>query len=83
MLAAMPACGQDAAKSGESQPQLRITKEGDAYLRKMVQGAHTSLATEDRIGTLKRWGLKLAVRGGKRAKKAAVVAVARKLGILP
>jgi len=27
--------------SGESQPQLRITKEGDAYLRKMlVQGAH-------------------------------------------
>jgi hypothetical protein len=31
---------------------------------------------------LKRWGLKLAGRGGKRAKKAAVIAVARKLGIL-
>jgi transposase len=29
------------SESGESQPQLRITKEGDAYLRKMlVQGAH-------------------------------------------
>ncbi len=30
--------------SGESQPQLRITKEGDIYLRKMlVQGAHCIL----------------------------------------
>jgi transposase len=29
------------SESGESQPQLRITKEGDMYLRKMlVQGAH-------------------------------------------
>jgi transposase len=29
--------------SGQSQPQLRITKEGDAYLRKLlVQGAHAS-----------------------------------------
>jgi hypothetical protein len=31
---------------------------------------------------LKRWGLRLAERGGKRAKKKAVIAVARKLGIL-
>ena len=31
---------------------------------------------------MRRWGLKLAARGGKRAKKAAVIAVARKLGIL-
>ena len=29
------------SSSGESEPQLRITKEGDLYLRKMlVQGAH-------------------------------------------
>jgi transposase len=29
------------SSSGENQPQLRITKEGDVYLRKMlVQGAH-------------------------------------------
>ena len=31
---------------------------------------------------LRRWGLKLAERGGKNAKKRAVVAVARKLAIL-
>jgi len=31
---------------------------------------------------LKRWGLKLAERGGKAAKKRAVVAVARKLSVL-
>ena len=71
------------SESGESQPQLRITKEGDAYLRKMlVQGAHYILGHRGPDTDLKRWGLKLAARGGKRAKKAAVIAVARKLGIL-
>jgi transposase len=69
--------------SGESQPQLRITKEGDAYLRKMlVQGAHYILGYRGPDTDLRRWGLKLAAGGGKRAKKAAIVAVARKLGIL-
>jgi transposase len=69
--------------SGESQPQLRITKEGDAYLRKMlVQGAHYILGYRGPDTDLRRWGLKLAARGGNRAKKAAVVAVARKLGVL-
>jgi len=69
--------------SGESQPQLRITKEGDAYLRKMlVQGAHYILGYRGPDSDLRRWGLKLAARGGKRAKKVAIVAVARKLGIL-
>lgn len=69
--------------SGESQPQLRITKEGDIYLRKMlVQGAHGILGRRGPDTDLKRWGLKLAARGGKNAKKRAIVAVARKLGIL-
>jgi transposase len=31
---------------------------------------------------LRRWGLKMAERGGKNAKKRAIVAVARKLAIL-
>jgi transposase len=68
------------SESGESQPQLRITKEGDAYLRKMlVQGAHYILGHRGPDTDLKRrWGLKLAARGGTRAKKAAVIAVARK-----
>jgi transposase len=69
--------------SGEKQPQLRITKEGDLYLRKLlVQGAHYILGYRGPDTSLKRWGLQLAQRGGKNARKRAVVAVARKLAIL-
>jgi transposase len=69
--------------SGESQPQLGISKEGDVYLRKMlVQGAHHILGRRGPDTDLQRWGRKLAARGGKNAKKRAIVAVARKLGIL-
>lgn len=69
--------------SGESQPQLGISKEGDVYLRKMlVQGAHHILGQRGPDTDLQRWGRKLAERGGKNAKKRAIVAVARKLGIL-
>ena len=69
--------------SGESEPQLRITKEGDPYLRKLlVQGAHCIIRRRGSDTDLKRWGLKLSARGGKNAKKRAVVAVARKLAIL-
>ena len=71
------------SQSGDSDPQLRITKEGDSYLRKMlVQGAHRILSARSPDTDLKRWGAKLAERGGRNAKKRAVVAVARKLGIL-
>jgi transposase len=69
--------------SGESRPQLKITKEGDGYLRKLlVQGAHYILGWRGPDTDLRRWGLKLAERGGKNAKKRAVVAVARKLAVL-
>jgi len=69
--------------SGQSQPQLRITKEGDRYLRTLlVQGAHLILNRRGPDTDLKRWGQKLAQRGGKNAKKRAVVAVARKLAVL-
>jgi transposase len=71
------------SESGQSQPQLRITKEGDVYLRKMlVQGAHYILGYRGPDTDLRRWGLGLASHGGKNAKKRAIVAVARKLGIL-
>jgi transposase len=67
--------------SGESQPQMRISKEGDRYLRTMlVQGAHYILGPFGADSDLRRWGLKLAARGGKSAKKRAVVA--RKLAVL-
>jgi len=70
-------------ESGASQPQLRITKEGDRYLRTLlVQGAHHILGWRGPDTDLRRWGLKLASRGGKNAKKRAVVAVARKLAVL-
>ena len=71
------------SESGQSQPQLRITKEGDRYLRQLlVQGAHCILSRRGPDTDLKRWGLKLAERGGKNAKKRAIVAVARKLAVL-
>jgi len=69
--------------SGKSEPQKRISKEGDRYLRTMmVQGAHYILGPFGEDSDLRRWGRKLAERGGKNAKKRAVVAVARKLAIL-
>jgi transposase len=71
------------SESGQRQPQLRITKEGDVYLRKLlVQGAHYILGYRGPDTDLRRWGLRLAERGGKNAKKRAIVAVARKLSIL-
>jgi transposase len=71
------------SESGERQPELRITKEGDRYLRTLlVQGAHCILSRRGPDTDLKRWGLKLAARGGKNAKKRAIIAVARKLAVL-
>jgi hypothetical protein len=48
----------------------------------LVQGAHYIISRRGPDTDLKRWGLHLAEHGGKRGKKKAVVAVARKLGIL-
>src|SRR5262250_1217299 len=70
--------------SGDSEPQLHISKQGDEYLRTLlVQGAHYILGPFGEDSDLRRWGQKLAERGGKNAKKRAVVAVARKLTIFP
>jgi transposase len=69
--------------SGQSEPQLHISKEGDRYLRTlMVQGAQCILGPFGQDSDQRRWGLKLAERGGKNAKERAVVAVARKLAML-
>jgi transposase len=70
-------------QSGSRDPQLRITKTGDSYLRRLLVGsAQYMLGPFGPDCDLRRWGLKLAERGGKNAKKRAVVAVARKLAIL-
>jgi transposase len=49
--------------SGQSEPQLHISKEGDRYLRTLlVQGAHYILGPFGQDSDLRRWGLKLAER---------------------
>jgi transposase len=69
--------------SGQSQPQMHISKEGDPYLRTLlVQGAQHILGPFGVDCDLRRWGLKLAERGGKSGKKRAIVATARKLAVL-
>ena len=69
--------------SGQSEPQMHISKEGDPYLRTLlVQGAHYILGPFGADSDLRRWGLKLAERGGKNGKKRAVIATARKLAVL-
>ncbi len=69
--------------SGAQSPQLRITKRGDVMLRRLLVGsAQYILGPFGPDCDLKRWGLRLAERGGKNAKKRAVVAVARKLAAL-
>src|SRR2546427_11383693 len=69
--------------SGQSEPQLHISKEGDPYLRTpRVHGANHILGPFGADSDLRRWGLKLAERGGKNGKKRAVIAVARKLAVL-
>jgi transposase len=70
-------------QSGESDPQLRISKRGDAYLRRLlVSAAQYILGPFGPAGALREYGLMLAADGTRRAKKRAVVAVARKLSAL-
>lgn len=69
--------------SGDRQPQLRITKMGDMMVRRLLVGsAHYILGPFGPDTDLRRYGLRLSERGGKNAKKRAVVAVARKLAVL-
>lgn len=70
-------------QSGQTDKQLRITKAGDAYLRRLLVGcAQYILGPFGPDCDLKRFGIKLAARGGKNAKRRAVVAVARKLAVM-
>jgi len=69
--------------SGESQPQLGISKTGDTMVRKLLVGsAQYILGPFGPDTDLRRYGLRLCERGGKNAKKRAAVAVARKLAVL-
>ena len=70
-------------QSGYRDPQRRISKEGDEMLRKLLVGsAHYILGPFGSDSDLRRHGEKMTSRGGKNAKKRAVVAVARKLSVI-
>jgi transposase len=69
--------------SGDSHPQLRVSKAGDKYLRRLlVQCAQYILGRFGKDCDLRRFGQHLMDRGGGRAHSRAVVAVARKLAVL-
>lgn len=70
-------------ESGERSPQLRISKSGDAALRRLlVQAAHYILGPFGPDTDLRRWGERYASAGAGNAKKRATVAVARRLAVL-
>jgi transposase len=70
-------------QSGDSNPELRITRDGDGLIRSLlVNSAQTILRKNSPDCDLKRHGEKLAEKGGKLARKKAVVGVARKIAVL-
>lgn len=70
-------------QSGDQDRQLPISKAGDRYLRKLlVNCAHYILGPFGPPSALRDFGLRICARGGKSAKKRAVVAVARKLSVI-
>jgi transposase len=70
-------------QSGQTDKQLRISKAGNKYLRQLlVSCAQYTLGPFGPESNLRRYGMAIAARGGRNAKKRAVVAVARKLSVL-
>ena len=70
-------------QSGDTNKQLKITKAGNTYLRKLLVGcAHYIIGPFGPDSDLRRHGISISARGGKNARKRAAVAVARKLSVL-
>jgi transposase len=70
-------------QSGNSDKQLHISKAGNTYLRRLlINCSQYILGPFGKDCFLRRHGEKIAERGGKNAKKRAVVAVARKLAVV-
>jgi transposase len=69
-------------QTGDSDPSLHISKAGNRYLRGLLTQCAKKILSKNAPDTdLKRWGLRLAGNGGKRAKHVATVAVARRLAV--
>jgi transposase len=70
-------------QSGNTDKPLSISKAGNTYLRRLlVSCARYILGPFGPDCDLRRYGMRIASRGGKVAKRKAVVAVARKLAVL-
>lgn len=70
-------------QSGDTDKPLPISKAGNIYLRQLlVSSAQYILGPFGPDCELKRYGFRIASRGGKIAKRKAVVAVARKLAVM-
>jgi transposase len=70
-------------QSGQTDRQMRITKEGNAVVRRLlVIAANYIMGPFGKDSDLRRHGMRIAERGGKNARKRAKVAVARKLAVL-
>jgi transposase len=71
------------SQSGKWDPQLSITKCGDRFLRRLLVGsAQYIMGPFGPDCDLRSYGQRICSRGGKNAKRRAVVAVARKLSVL-
>jgi transposase len=68
--------------SGAQRPQLSISKSGDPELRRLLVQCAQWILARGPDSDLKRFGLRLAQRGGRAAKKKAVIALARKLAVV-
>ena len=70
-------------QSGQSDPKLRITKEGDRDMRALLVNAATHIMRRSSPDSaLKRCGRRIANRGNPRDRARARIAVARKLAVL-
>lgn len=70
-------------QSGDTDKQLRITKEGNEIVRRLlVTSANYIMGPFGKDNDLRRHGERIAARGGKNARKRAKVAVARKLAVV-
>ena len=70
-------------QSGQTDKQMRISKEGNAVVRRLlVIAANYIMGPFGKDSDLRRHSMRIAERGGKNARKRAKVAVARKLAVV-
>jgi transposase len=70
-------------QSGQTDKQLRISKEGNEIVRRLlVTASNYIMGPFGKDSDLRRHGQRIADRGGKNARKRAKVAVARKLAVV-